>query len=138
MGTLLSIEVVRGAPADALDRAFGWFHEIEERCTRFNPASELMQLGARIGDSRMQAAMLIDGSMVALWQGLPDEAKALAIQAIDACKEIGHAYYEAVAPLIVAILRARVPETLRAAAGELAGNLESTRSRGRYTWSSST
>ncbi|HEY6341805.1 MAG TPA: FAD:protein FMN transferase [Bryobacteraceae bacterium] len=49
MGTLVTIEVVgSGEGADelgaAMDCAFGWFHEIEERCTRFNPRSELMQV----------------------------------------------------------------------------------------------
>ena len=39
MGTLVTIHVVRpSTEADAaIDRAFGWFHEIEARCTRFNP-----------------------------------------------------------------------------------------------------
>jgi thiamine biosynthesis lipoprotein len=51
MGTLVTIHVVRAdAEADkAIDRAFGWFHEIEARCTRFIPNSELMQLTARTG-----------------------------------------------------------------------------------------
>lgn len=51
MGTLVTIHVVRpGAEVDqAIDRAFGWFHEIEERCTRFDPQSELMQLTAQAG-----------------------------------------------------------------------------------------
>src|ERR1022692_1908664 len=66
MGTLVSIEVVRGAPPDALDRAFGWFHEIEERCTRFNPASELMQLGAHIGDPVPVSEVLFEAVRFAL------------------------------------------------------------------------
>jgi len=66
MGTLLSIEVVRGAPADALDRAFGWFHEIEERCTRFNPASELMQLSTRIGEPVSVSEILFEAVRFAL------------------------------------------------------------------------
>ncbi len=51
MGTLVTIHVVRtGGEVDAaIDRAFGWFHEIEERCTRFDPHSELMQLTAQAG-----------------------------------------------------------------------------------------
>jgi thiamine biosynthesis lipoprotein len=51
MGTLVSIEVVRSGEhiddAAAIDRAFGWFHEIEARCSRFDPGSELMQLCCR-------------------------------------------------------------------------------------------
>ena len=51
MGTLVTIHVVRsGTEVDAaIDRAFGWFHEIEARCTRFIPDSELMQLTAQAG-----------------------------------------------------------------------------------------
>jgi len=56
MGTLVTIDVVRpGTSVDpavvnqAIDRAFGWFHEIEARCTRFSPQSELMQLTAQAG-----------------------------------------------------------------------------------------
>jgi thiamine biosynthesis lipoprotein len=56
MGTLVTIHVVRtSAEADeavvnqAIGRAFGWFHEIEARCTRFSPQSELMQLTAQAG-----------------------------------------------------------------------------------------
>jgi FAD:protein FMN transferase len=71
MGTLVSIElvsieVVRGAPADALDRAFGWFHEIEVRCTRFNPASELMQLGTHIGEPVVVSEILFEAVRFAL------------------------------------------------------------------------
>jgi thiamine biosynthesis lipoprotein len=42
MGTLVSID----ADADdaMFERAFGWFHEIEDRCSRFVPTSELRQL----------------------------------------------------------------------------------------------
>jgi FAD:protein FMN transferase len=42
MGTLVSIEV--DAPADAIARAFGWFHHVEECCSRFDAASELRRL----------------------------------------------------------------------------------------------
>jgi thiamine biosynthesis lipoprotein len=42
MGTLVSIEV--DAPETAVEQAFGWFHEIEEHCSRFDSASELRQL----------------------------------------------------------------------------------------------
>src|SRR5512135_1615419 len=52
MGTLVTIHVVRpdAAVDQAIDRAFGWFHEIESRCTRFDPHSELMQLTAQAGE----------------------------------------------------------------------------------------
>ena len=53
MGTIVTIDTVSHpsplVPDDereaCLDRAFGWFDEIERLCTRFDPASELMQLG---------------------------------------------------------------------------------------------
>src|SRR5258708_3888343 len=50
MGTLVTIRVVGSCNDSAIERAFGWFREIEKRCTRFNPASELMQLTAKAGE----------------------------------------------------------------------------------------
>jgi thiamine biosynthesis lipoprotein len=59
MGTIVTIQV-SGLEADlqqpshreeTIERAFGWFRHIEDRCTRFNPLSESMQLTARIGVS---------------------------------------------------------------------------------------
>lgn len=57
MGTIVTIDVPAHAaslvPADerreCVDRAFGWFREIERVCTRFNPDSELMQLSRTPG-----------------------------------------------------------------------------------------
>jgi len=51
MGTLVSIQVVRAIAGseDAMARAFGWFFEIEKRCTRFDEQSELMQLTGQAG-----------------------------------------------------------------------------------------
>jgi thiamine biosynthesis lipoprotein len=53
MGTLVTIQVVRSGADEAADaaieRAFGWFRQIEETCTRFNGASELMQLTTQTG-----------------------------------------------------------------------------------------
>jgi thiamine biosynthesis lipoprotein len=49
MGTVVTMHVVReNAPgaAEAMDRAFGWFYEIEERCSRFKEESELRRLQA--------------------------------------------------------------------------------------------
>jgi thiamine biosynthesis lipoprotein len=42
MGTVVSIEV--DAPEPVIERAFGWFREVEARCSRFDAASELRQL----------------------------------------------------------------------------------------------
>jgi thiamine biosynthesis lipoprotein len=72
MGTLVTVEVLipRGAasaPArEATDRAFGWFREIENRCTRFDPASELMQLAARPGEAVIASPMLFEAMQFAL------------------------------------------------------------------------
>ena len=52
MGTLVTIQVVEDSASGhaAIDRAFGWFREIERRCTRFDPESELRQLALRVGE----------------------------------------------------------------------------------------
>jgi thiamine biosynthesis lipoprotein len=51
MSTPVTILVVHASDdlniAAAIEKAFAWFREIEARCTRFDPASELMQLGVR-------------------------------------------------------------------------------------------
>ena len=50
MGTLVTIHVVApGTLSDAIERAFGWFREIEARCTRFDEPSELRQLTTSVG-----------------------------------------------------------------------------------------
>jgi thiamine biosynthesis lipoprotein len=53
MDTIVTIQLVQtesSADADAaIERAFGWFREIEERCTRFDERSELMKLTAQVG-----------------------------------------------------------------------------------------
>ena len=46
MGTVVTMEVLEPGADDALARAFDWFHEIEQRCSRFDEQSELMQLTA--------------------------------------------------------------------------------------------
>src|SRR5580692_2504182 len=70
MGTLVTIHVVgseseTGANA-AIDRAFGWFHEIEDRCTRFSDQSELMQLTAKVGAAAPASAILYEAVQFAL------------------------------------------------------------------------
>lgn len=49
MGTIVTIHVVRDDADDAIERAFGWFHEIESRCSRFDERSELVQLSQQTG-----------------------------------------------------------------------------------------
>jgi len=71
MGTLVTIQVVddskTAASANAaIERAFGWFREIEERCTRFSPTSELMQLKGRVGEAVPASAILFEAVRFAL------------------------------------------------------------------------
>lgn len=53
MDTLVAIEVVDpvAAPAReaAVARAYGWFREVEQRCSRFDQGSELSRLSATVG-----------------------------------------------------------------------------------------
>lgn len=68
MGTLVTIHVVREADlaAAAMDRAFGWFYEIEARCTRFDRNSELMQLTRQPGVAVPVSATLFEAVRFAL------------------------------------------------------------------------
>jgi len=70
MGTLVTIQVVRAeqpqAVNAAIDRAFSWFHEIEQRCTRFRSTSELMQLTARVGEAVPVSSILFEAVRFAL------------------------------------------------------------------------
>lgn len=75
MGTLVSIHVVRSrtdsvvvaAQLDAaIDRAFGWFHEIEQCCTRFSEHSELMQLTRQPAVPLAASAILYEAVRFAL------------------------------------------------------------------------
>jgi thiamine biosynthesis lipoprotein len=49
MGTTVTIEAVGADRDGAVDRAFGWFHLVEQTCTRFDPRSELCQLTRQPG-----------------------------------------------------------------------------------------
>ena len=60
MGTLVTIHVVGECDPSALDRAFGWFYEIEARCTRFDPGSELLRLCARVGETVVVSSILFE------------------------------------------------------------------------------
>jgi len=69
MGTLVTIHVVRAdenGVDPAIERAFGWFREIESRCTRFDPRSELMQLTAQAGVPVPASAILYEALQFAL------------------------------------------------------------------------
>jgi thiamine biosynthesis lipoprotein len=66
MGTVVTIQVVRSGADEAIERAFGWFREIEERCTRFDERSELMQLTTQIGVPVPVSAVLWEAVQFAL------------------------------------------------------------------------
>lgn len=66
MGTLVTIRLVRAGADAAVARAFEWFHEVERRCTRFDSASELMQLTARTGIAVPASAILFEAVRFAL------------------------------------------------------------------------
>lgn len=60
MGTLVTIHVVAPGTDDAIERAFGWFREIEARCTRFDETSELRQLTTTVGVAVPASAILFE------------------------------------------------------------------------------
>jgi thiamine biosynthesis lipoprotein len=66
MDTLATIRVVRPGAEAAVERAFGWFYEVESRCTRFNPQSELMQLTSLVGVAVPVSAILFECVQFAL------------------------------------------------------------------------
>jgi len=60
MDTLVTIRVLDSAADQAVERAFGWFYQVEERCTRFDERSELMQLTTRAGVPVEVSAILFE------------------------------------------------------------------------------
>jgi len=68
MGTLITIQVVRacGEADEAISRAFGWFHAIEECCSRFDQRSELVRLTAQAGRPVPVSAILFEAVKFAL------------------------------------------------------------------------
>ncbi len=72
MGTLVTIQIVPSEAhatlaEPAMDRAFGWFHEIEARCTRYSEQSELRQLTTRaVGTPVQVSAILFEAVRFAL------------------------------------------------------------------------
>src|SRR5476649_2418196 len=73
MGTIVTIHVV-GHGADestpeteeAVERAFGWFQQVEACCSRFNGQSELMQLTSHVGEPVRASAILYEAVRFAL------------------------------------------------------------------------
>ncbi len=69
MGTTVTIHIVAAESSTvdaAVDRAFGWFHEIETRCTRFSATSELMQLTVCVGEPVRVSHILYEAIRFAL------------------------------------------------------------------------
>jgi thiamine biosynthesis lipoprotein len=69
MNTLVTIRVIAADTPDAnaaVERAFGWFHEIERRCSRFDPESELMRITARAGEPAVASPILYEAVHFAL------------------------------------------------------------------------
>ncbi len=70
MDTAVTVEVVGQAAeaegAAAAERAFGWFHEVESRCSRFDPDSELRRLSARPGEPVEVSTLLFEAVRFAL------------------------------------------------------------------------
>ena len=66
MDTLVTIRVLNSGAVQAVERAFDWFREIEQRCTRFDQQSELMQLTARIGAAVPTSAILFEAVQFSL------------------------------------------------------------------------
>lgn len=68
MDTLITIQVVRDEPAvdAAIARAFGWFDEIEARCSRFSARSELTELSGQAGVPVRVSVLLFEAIRFAL------------------------------------------------------------------------
>ena len=73
LGTVVTMEVVARARDERIEearravaRAFDWFRQVEERCSRFDPDSELRQLSARIDTPVPVSALLFHATEVAL------------------------------------------------------------------------
>jgi thiamine biosynthesis lipoprotein len=66
MDTLVTMNVLRAGAEPAMDRAFGWFYEIEERCTRFDSRSEVMQLASHAGVAAPVSPIVFESVQFAL------------------------------------------------------------------------
>lgn len=68
MGTMVTIHVVaeHEEANAAIERAFGWFHEIEARCTTFDADSELMRACARVGTPTRVSPIVFEAVRFAL------------------------------------------------------------------------
>jgi FAD:protein FMN transferase len=69
MGTVVSVRVAGGAPAERpqrVQRALGWFAQVESVCSRFDADSELRRLCAHVGTPVPVSALLFEVLQFAL------------------------------------------------------------------------
>jgi len=74
MGTIVTIQVLgHGADVqqpihreETVERAFEWFRQVEERCTRFEAQSEVMQLTSQVGVPVPVSAILFEAVQFAV------------------------------------------------------------------------
>lgn len=66
MGTTVTIEAVAADHEALIDRAFAWFHLVEETCTRFDASSELCRLTRAAGVAVPVSQVLFEAVRFAL------------------------------------------------------------------------
>lgn len=70
MDTLVSVQARSDQPEALFDEraaaAFGWFQHVEQHCSRFDPASELSRLCARVGEPVPVSPLLFEAVRFAL------------------------------------------------------------------------
>ncbi|MEO6222741.1 MAG: FAD:protein FMN transferase, partial [Vicinamibacterales bacterium] len=66
-GTIVTISVGDQPGAEeAVDRAFQWFRDVEARCSRFDPSSELMLLTQKVGSAVVVSDLLFEAVKFAI------------------------------------------------------------------------
>ncbi|HEX6512067.1 MAG TPA: FAD:protein FMN transferase [Chloroflexota bacterium] len=64
MDTIVTAQVISERPTgdieQALQRALGWFHEVERVCSRFDPESEVFRLASRVGEPLAVSPLLFE------------------------------------------------------------------------------
>lgn len=67
LGTVVTISVEdRPGAQAAIDLAFEWFRQVEARCSRFDPSSELMQLSRQAGSAVVASDLLFEAVQFAV------------------------------------------------------------------------
>jgi len=62
MDTIVTAKVIGASPdiRPALDRALGWFSQVERVCSRFDPQSEVFQLSSQVGHPVQVSGLLFE------------------------------------------------------------------------------